>query len=119
MIEIIEITTLIDTETGQAVSRAVQIVISQNGTAYLWNIGGLPLIGDLQAILDAREAELWAVASAAGRMVDLYGVRPARIVKALALVILDEINILRVRAGLALRSPSQIDDAIKAKLREM
>lgn len=119
MIEIIETAIINNPDTNQPQARAVEIVISQNGTAYLWTIGGLPLAGDLQTILDAREAELWTVASAAGRMVDLYGVRPTRIVKALALVILDEINILRVRAGLAARSAGQIDDAIKAKLREM
>jgi len=82
----------------------------------LW-VGNLALEGDLQAILDAREAELFAAAQARGQVVDLYEVTPKRVLKAFALVVLDEINILRNRAGLAPRTAGQIDDAIKAKLR--
>lgn len=110
MIEIIETRNL-----GEA--RAVDMVITNAGQSYFYQLGGLPLTGDLQAILNAQEADLWALASADARPVDLYELALKRVLKAFALVTLDEINILRQRAGLALRTAGQIDDAIKAKLR--
>lgn len=62
-IEIISTKTLmID---GVEVSRHCDIIITSGATSYLWGVGGLPLTGDLQTILDAREAELWTAASAA------------------------------------------------------
>lgn len=113
MIEIIETRLLTDT-------RAVDIVISNAGQFFFYRVGGLPLVGDLQAILDAQEAELWPLAQAAGLTpANLYSLQPERVLKAFALVVLDEINILRQRAGLALRTASQIDDAIKNKLKAM
>lgn len=45
--------------------RHAEISITDGADTYLWNVGGLPLTGDLQQILDARETELWAAASAA------------------------------------------------------
>lgn len=39
------------------------------------------------------------------------------VVRGLALVMLDEINALRTRAGLAVRTQTQLRDAIKAKMR--
>lgn len=97
--------------------RAVDIVITNSGQSYMWTEGGLPPEGDLQTLLDTREAEIWAKAQLDARPVDLYEVAPRRVLKAVALVILDEINILRQRAGLPLRNAGQIDDAVKAKLK--
>lgn len=42
--------------------RHVDIIISDGATHYRLGVGGLPLFGDLQIILDAREVELWTVA---------------------------------------------------------
>lgn len=101
--------------------RAADFIISNGGgQAYFYQVGGLPLEGNLQAALDAREAELWAAASAGGKAMALYEqIALNRVLKAFALVTMDEINVLRQRAGLALRTAGQIDDAIKAKLKAM
>lgn len=47
-------------------SRYCQIIITSGGDSYLWSVGGLPEAGDLQTILEGREAELLAAAQAAG-----------------------------------------------------
>lgn len=112
MIEIIEMRVLGET-------RAVDFVITNGGQSYFYQLGGLPLEGDLQAILDSQEAELWTRAQANGQTVDVYEVATKRVLKAFALVVMDEINILRQRAGLPLRNAGQIDDAIKARLKGM
>lgn len=73
---------------------------------------------DLQAHFDAREAELWRVASAKQYTVDVWQRIPhKRLLRAFALVVLDEVNVLRERAGLTPRTADQIVTAIKAKLR--
>jgi len=97
--------------------RSIEIVVTSGAESYLWSVGGLPPVGDLQAILDAREAELFAVAAAGGRAVDLYEIDLKRVLKAVALVVMDEINILRQQAGLPLRTAGQMADAIKARLK--
>lgn len=61
MIKIIEITTLTD-EFRQNTFRHADIIITDATTHYALGVGGLPLVGDLQTILDARESELFAVA---------------------------------------------------------
>lgn len=69
MIVIME--TIIDTDldTGQPISRGVTIWISDGGaTAYIHQIGNLPLVGNLQTILNAYEAAIWIDAVAAGRV---------------------------------------------------
>lgn len=117
-IEILQ-TQIINAVSGEPAYRAVEITVSDGINTYLWRVGGLPLEGNLQAILDAREAELWTVAQAGGRTVDLYELTLKRVLKAFALVVLDEINILRQAAGLAPRTGGQIDNAIKAKLKAL
>lgn len=123
MIEIIETRIVND-------KRVAVIAISNGGgQIYLWDVPGLPLEGDLQTILNAREAELWAGAQIDARTVDLYELTLKRVLKAFALVILDENNRLTQKinqlcniAGvptLPLRTAGQIDDAIKAKLKAM
>ena len=61
MIKIIEerITQDID---GSDISRHTDTIISDGVVHYALGVGGLPLKGDLQPVLDAREAELWKVA---------------------------------------------------------
>ena len=74
--------------------------------------------GELQAHFDIREAELWRVAQVKQYTPDVFERIPLkRLLKAFALVVLDEINILRQAAGLAERTPEQIVSAIKVKLR--
>lgn len=58
----------IDTdENANPVSRTAFFYIANNGTAYMYAAGGLPLTGDLQAILVAQEAALFAEASTNGQ----------------------------------------------------
>lgn len=115
-VEIVEVRSI---SLGVINARQAEIIITSGPNSYLWSAGGLPLTGDLQAILEAREAELFAQAQTAGRPVDLYELATKRVLKAFALVVLDELNILRTRAGLANRTAGMIDDAIKAKLKAM
>lgn len=51
-------------EEGNNEGRHVNIIISDGITHYVLGIGGLSLIGDLQSILEAEEAELWIIAVA-------------------------------------------------------
>ena len=74
--------------------------------------------GELQAHFDAREADLWRVAQAKQYPVDVWERIPLkRLLRAFALVMLDEVNLLRDRAGMPQRTADQIVGAIKAKLR--
>lgn len=118
MIEII-LTSITNNDNGQPATRHVEIIITSGPNSYLWSVGGLPLTGNLQTVLDAREVELWGVAQAGGRIVDLYELTLKRTLKAFALVMLDEINILRVQAGLAARTAAQAEAALRAKLKAL
>lgn len=73
---------------------------------------------DLQAALDAREPELWLVAQQKAIEPDsvFTNTTAQRILKAFALVVLDEINILRGAAALPPRTTEQLRQAIKLKL---
>ena len=93
--------------------------ITQLAEAFLLpaNAPGTLAEGDLQSHFDAKEAELFALAQEKGFAVDtLYERIPKRVMKAFALVILDEINILRDQHGLALRTEAQLRTAVKGKL---
>lgn len=67
MIKILEILILQDLE-GDDEARHVDIIISDgafpDATHYKLGRGDLPLVGDLQPILEAEEASLWQVAVA-------------------------------------------------------
>lgn len=119
MIEIIEVTNEIDLRTNEPIRAALIVITNGGGASFMLPVGNLPAVGDLQAILDAREAELWTQAQVTGQPVDLYDVLPKRVLKAVALVIMDELNILRQRDGLAPRTAGQIDNAVKNKLKGM
>lgn len=102
---------------GNDSGRTATISITSGGQSYLLYVGGLPLTGELLPGLEAREAELWQAASAGGQAFDVFELVERRVIKALALVVLDEINILRAKhADLAPRSEGQIRGAIKTKL---
>ncbi len=72
MTQIIGTQIVLDFDTQIPLHRAAKIFISQGGAAYEYHVGGLPLEGDLQVILDSRFDELWAAASAAGNIVPEY-----------------------------------------------
>lgn len=66
---IIRITTQNDLDTGLPVSRTAQFIINNaGGVYYRYDRGGLPLVGGVQAMLDAEEAQLWQEASAKGQL---------------------------------------------------
>lgn len=68
-IQIIRITVINDFETGEPASRAADFIIfSGGGSIYRWGRGGLPLVGGVQAMLEAEEAQLYAEASANGQL---------------------------------------------------
>lgn len=119
MIEILETKIENDINTGQPSKRSVEVVITSGPSSYLLSIGGLPLTGNLQTLLDAQESQRWAEALAGGRVVDLYELATKRTLKAFALVMLDEINLLRQASlpPLPARSASQIEGALKAKIK--
>lgn len=52
------------------VTRTAEIVIDDGQDAYFWRVGGLPETGDLQPILEAREAQLFPAAQAGGDIFD-------------------------------------------------
>lgn len=73
-------------------------------------------------IPEAEQAQLTTLLASfddAEIFTNLYGARADKLIKAFALVIMDEINILRQRAGLPLRTAGMIDDAIKARLKTL
>lgn len=115
-IEILETKTI---NIGAVQARQVEIIVTSGPDAYLWIVGGLPLAGNLQTILEAREVDLFAAALAGGRVVDLYEITLKRTLRAFALVMLDEINILRVQAGLQPRTAAQAEAALRAKLKSI
>jgi len=93
------------------------------GGAYVGGIFSPPVVVppppvDLDAIdlakLDAALADLDAIDLA---KLDAALAEAGGVVRGLALVMLDEINALRTRAGLAVRTQTQLRDAIKAKMR--
>lgn len=117
-IEILNIE-IIEDEDGNPQSQHAEITISDGVDIYAWRRGGIPLAADVQASLEAEAARLWAAAQARAEPIELYRhVTLWRLLKAFALVVLDEINILRAAAGLGPRSASQIEGAIKNKLKE-
>jgi len=66
IIQLSKPSTTTDPDTGEPLSRAVTFYISNNGEAYIYNRGGLPLEGNVQTMLEAEEAELFLAAQANG-----------------------------------------------------
>lgn len=64
-ITITEIQTVDDID-GQPYCRHAKIAISNNGTTYAWNVGGIPLDSDAQAYLDNMADDIWRDAEARG-----------------------------------------------------
>ena len=60
---------------GQDTARHSEIIITNDLTSFLWRVGGLPLEGDLQTILDARETELLAAAVLGDKVLSVEEIR--------------------------------------------
>lgn len=73
--------------------------------------------GDLLAYFEAQETELWQLAQRKQYQPDVHEhIQAKRVLRAFALVVLDEINILRSELGLEPRTADQIRQAIKNRL---
>ena len=78
---------------------------------------GMLAEGELQAYFEAREDELWQIAQQKQYPVDLFAcIGLDELMRAFALVVLDEVNLLRARAGLPERTAAQLVEAIKGRL---
>lgn len=66
---------IIQDENGIDEARHTDIIISDGATHYKLGRGGLPLVGDLQPILEAEEASLWRVAVAKNNQLTTRQVR--------------------------------------------
>lgn len=55
-------------DNNQPVSRGVKIYITNGTAAYIYGVGGLPLTGSLQTVLNGMETEKFTEASAAGQL---------------------------------------------------
>lgn len=99
---------------------ACWLEVSQATESYLLpaTAPGTLLEADLQAHFEAQESALFNLAQTKGLDVDeVYDRIPKRILKAVLLVILDEINLLRGLHSLAARTPAQARTAVKNKLK--
>lgn len=76
-IEILNTQTYIIDLTGETF-RHTEIIITSNGDSYLWSVGGLPEVGDLQTILEAQEAALLAEVVGAGVVANVGEVQERR-----------------------------------------
>jgi len=98
----------------------VELEITQGGQTWALpaTAPGELLKSELLVYFGAREGKLWRIADQKKYPPDVFDrIRERQLLKAFALVVLDEINILRQAAGLQPREASQIVTAIKAKLR--
>lgn len=78
-IQIIKVTIMYNSETGEPVSRTADFIISNGGgTIYKWSRGGIPLTGGVQAFLEAEEAALWADAQAGGHLASDFDISLAQ-----------------------------------------
>lgn len=74
MINVVDIKFYVDIN-GLDAGRHVDVIISDGAIHYFLSVGGIPLIGDLRLILDARESELWQVAQAKNNQLSIRQVR--------------------------------------------
>lgn len=81
------------------------------------NAPGNTEYGALQAYFEPQEADLWEIAQLEGYQDDIFErTTPKALLRALALVTLDEINALRTRAGMPARTITQLINAVRDKL---
>lgn len=100
--------------------REVKIRITDGTDTYLHAVGGLPVTGDLQTMLDNNADRVWADAQAKGRLItdtdlllallDRVGFEASYI--ALVRLFTGEINKLRTQAGLPTYTRDQVENAL-------
>ena len=74
--------------------------------------------GELQAYFEVREVELWIVAQKKQYAPDVLRYIPKRrLLKAVALVLVDELNVLREEQGMKELTEVKMIAAVKAKMR--
>lgn len=83
-----------------------------------WDVVGDSVVLVDQATRDARDAELAAITAAAELQREKDSYDQKAVLRALALVLLDEVNILRAQHSLPPRTAAQARNAIRAKLDE-
>lgn len=72
---------------------------------------------DLVAFFEPQEDDLWLVAQAEGYQDDVFKrVSTEQLLRAFALVVLDEVNALRTKANMPQRTAQQLISAIEVKL---
>lgn len=107
-------------------TRTAYIEIAEGQEAYYYAVPDIPLGADVQTVLEARAAELWAAAQARGETADPLSridLLQTQVIKALALVLLDEINLLReaivfFHPGAASELPQRTVDQLKTVIRQ-
>jgi hypothetical protein len=124
-VEILEIRT-VNNEFGEPDSYVVEFEISNGQGAYLWRIGGVPLSMTKQqaaTYLQNHFDEIYAAAEEGNEpapdLVDNPHIDARRVLKALVLVMIDEINILRAEHGLAPRTAQQAYNAVRERYLEL
>lgn len=74
---------------------------------------GILTKAELQAHFEADETRLWVIAERKAELPDVFRLVNRDTLEAFALVIMDELNILRSLHGLPVRTANQIKEAIK------
>jgi hypothetical protein len=119
MIEIIESILIEDDPEGMPPFWACWLELTSGGESWMLpaTAPGNLTKPELQAYFDEQAAYLWTLARAKKHSGEIEGhVDPRHVLRALLLVFLDEINILRENAGLTPRTVSQLRTALKRKL---
>lgn len=97
------------------------VYVKRNGGNKVVGVFRVLQPGIAEEAIDDQHADVVAyfnpdqTAAAQSRIDDVMA-QPNDVLKAVALVFLDEINALRTQAGLGTRTPAQLKAAIKAKL---
>jgi hypothetical protein len=108
---------IINDPNGVPIGRTADIDISDNGTSYFLRVGNCPIANGLQAHLNGRASELFALAQAQGVVLDIgEQIRERVVLKALISVMFDENNTLRVALGFQPYTAAQVRQKLKNKI---
>jgi hypothetical protein len=112
-----------DRQDGIPPDQTARFDITDGVDTYSFSQSGLAVGLDraaIQSALNARKDWLWGLAKQKEHDSEIFKhVTKWRLIKALMLVILDEINLLRSELALNARTTEQITTAIKTKLEEL
>lgn len=125
-VEVTDVRDVTDPETGELMAHHVELRLDGPQGAYLWRHGAVPLgftREQARQYIEAHFDEMYARAVANGEVapdiLDNSHIDRVRVVKALALVMLDSVNALRVRAGLTELTTEQLVSAVRTKYIEL